>query len=188
MAQPYTLETLSNQLNSAAQNSGAALPEEIKEALSSFISHYMFRLLWIGLIFVVFTFVFYGAFLYFTAYGDENRALQAKKTITYAFIGLVIGAVAMGAATFIKNILVSDQTQQQLQQQLQVPTTQMSVQDRHRQAARQALENLGYNADTALIEQVAQEIITVANGTTDQLTIERLIKDMQLDGKIRSAP
>lgn len=185
MAQPYTLETLSNQLNSAAQTSGAALPAEIKEALSSFIGHYMFRLLWIGLIFVVFTFVFYGAFLYFTAYGDENRALQAKKTITYAFIGLVIGAVAMGAATFINNILVSNQIQQQ---QLQAPTTQMSVQDRHRQAAKQALENLGYNADTALIEQVAQEIITVANGTTDQLTIERLIKDMQLDGKIRSAP
>lgn len=186
MAQPYTLETLSNQLNSAAQNSGAALPAEIKGALSSFISHYMFRLLWIGLIFVVFTFVFYGAFLYFTAYGDENRALQAKKTITYAFIGLVIGAVAMGAATYINNILVSNQTQQQ--QQLQAPTTQISVQDRHRQAAKQALENLGYNADPALIEQVAQEIITVVNGTTDQLTIEQLIKDMRLDGKIRSAP
>jgi uncharacterized membrane protein len=115
----YNLETLSNNLESAAANSSATeLPAQIQGAISSFLSHYAFRLLWIALIFAVFAFVFYGAFLYFTAYGDENRALQAKKTITYAFVGLIIGAAAMGIVSYIHNILINKNV---YEEKLQVP-------------------------------------------------------------------
>ena len=100
------LESLSNNLQDATRNSGAALPLAIKNTLVGWIQNYVFEFLWTALIFVVFAFVFYGGFLYFTAYGDENRAQMAKKTITYAFVGLAIGAAAMGIAMYVNNVLV----------------------------------------------------------------------------------
>lgn len=97
---------LSENLERAVQGPSQTLPDRIKGALVGWIENYVFEILWTVLIFVVFAFVFYGAFLYFTAYGDENRATMAKKTITYAFIGLAVSAAAMGIAMYINNILV----------------------------------------------------------------------------------
>jgi uncharacterized membrane protein len=58
------------------------------------------------LVFIVVIFVFYGAFLYLTAYGDENRATMAKKTLTYAFVGLAIALLGLGIASYVRGILV----------------------------------------------------------------------------------
>lgn len=41
-----------------------------------------------GLVAVIYLVI--GAFQYFTAYGDESKAESAKKTITWAIIGLVV--------------------------------------------------------------------------------------------------
>jgi len=123
----YNLDTLSNSLEDAARSGSSDLPGQIRGALTSFLSHYIFYYLWIGLIFAVFAFVFYGAFLYFTAYGDENRALQAKKTITYAFIGLAIGAAAMGIASYVNNILVNKEVQEQLKTPTEDPASSSST-------------------------------------------------------------
>lgn len=83
------------------------LPHALREWLLGWISDKLFTFIWTILIFMVFLFVFYGAFLYFTAYGDENKAEQGKKSITYALVGLIIGAAAMGIATFTRNIIMS---------------------------------------------------------------------------------
>lgn len=100
------LKNLEEMLSSAAQNSGSSLPQEINKAITTWLGANIFQLLWTVVIFVVFAFVFYGAFLYFTAYGDENRALMAKKTITYAFVGLAIAAFAIGITMYVSNILL----------------------------------------------------------------------------------
>ena len=42
--------------------------------------------------------VLYGAFLYFTAGGDEQKAAKAKKALTY---GLVGGFIVLAAQVFI---------------------------------------------------------------------------------------
>lgn len=40
--------------------------------------------------------VIWGGVLYLTSAGDESKAESGKKTLTYAFIGLVIAALAYG--------------------------------------------------------------------------------------------
>jgi len=100
------LRSLSDYLNSVAGTSGEGLPQAINSAITTWLGDNIFQFLWTVMIFVVFAFVFYGAFLYFTAYGDENRALMAKKTITYAFVGLAIAASAIGITMYVHNILV----------------------------------------------------------------------------------
>ena len=102
----FNLENLSDQLNSVAGTSGEGLPQAINSAITTWLGAKIFQFLWTVMIFVVFAFVFYGAFLYFTAYGDENRALLAKKTITYAFVGFAIAASAIGITMYVHNILV----------------------------------------------------------------------------------
>ena len=99
------LKLLEQQLNSAIA-SGGDLPTSINEAIMTWLGANVMGLLWTALIFVVFAFVFYGAFLYFTAYGDDNRMQLAKKSITYAFVGLIIGVLALGITTYVRNILV----------------------------------------------------------------------------------
>jgi len=116
------LDNLSGELERAVQGPSQTLPDRIKGALVGWIENYVFEILWTVLIFVVFAFVFYGAFLYFTAYGDENRATMAKKTITYAFVGLAVSAAAMGIAMYINNILVKNDYVQPTP--VTVPTTQ----------------------------------------------------------------
>lgn len=52
-------------------------------------------------------FTFYGAFLYFTAYGDENKATQAKKSITYAIVGFIITLLAFSISAYVQNIILT---------------------------------------------------------------------------------
>lgn len=102
------LEDLSNQLNTQVSSSTAdSLPSNIYNVIAGWLSKTAWPMI-IGIaVAVTLLFTFYGAFLYFTAYGDENRATQAKKTITYAIIGFVISLFAMSIAAYIENSLMS---------------------------------------------------------------------------------
>lgn len=109
---------LENQLNRAVQgtnpnpNCPSDLPSQIRCALQGWISDHLIPVLLTVLVFVTLLFTFYGAFLYFTAYGDETRATQAKKTITYAIVGLIISLTAFGIVYFVQNILISKEAAQ----------------------------------------------------------------------------
>lgn len=111
MAISLNLNELSNKINTAvSQNSGKdtdKLAESINSALTDWFKINLFPLMVGVAVFITVLFVFYGSFLYFTAYGDENRATQAKKTITYAFVGFFIVAVSLGIANYTKRILIS---------------------------------------------------------------------------------
>ena len=48
--------------------------------------------------------VIYGGVQYLTSSGDENKAEGGKKTLTYAFVGLIIAALSYG----IIEIIVTD--------------------------------------------------------------------------------
>lgn len=50
---------------------------------------------------------FYGAFLYFTAYGDEQKALQAKKVIITALVGFVISGLSFTIVTYFQRMFIS---------------------------------------------------------------------------------
>jgi len=120
----FGLNDLSNALNGAVTSNQANNPQtlasQIYAALAHWLSGSIYPVLMGILIFVVVLFIFYGAFLYFTAYGDEARATQAKKTITYAIVGLIIALLSFAIVTFVKGILV--RRNQSQQQNIQVPT------------------------------------------------------------------
>lgn len=50
---------------------------------------------------------FYGAFLYFTAYGNEQKALQAKKVIVTALVGFVISGLSFTIVAYFQRIFIS---------------------------------------------------------------------------------
>jgi hypothetical protein len=52
-----------------------------------------------------FAYMLYGAFLYATAFGDENKVGRAKKTITYAIIGVILAGSALLIVQLIRSIL-----------------------------------------------------------------------------------
>lgn len=110
-AQAQTLQQFGNNLESAAQTTNAnQLPVELYRAVSGYISSRIFPLLISSAVAIAVLFLMYGALQYFTAYGDENRATNAKKTITYAFIGLIIAFMAMGIAGLVEQSVTSRQS------------------------------------------------------------------------------
>jgi len=109
----FGLEGLSNAVNNAVTGGGATgseLPARLYTALANWFSASIFPLVIGAGVFITILFVFYGSFLYFTAYGDENRATLGKKTITYAFIGLIIVSLAFGIVSFVQRILIKKET------------------------------------------------------------------------------
>lgn len=58
---------------------------------------------------------FYGAFMYFTAYGNEQKALQAKKTIVTALVGFVIAGLSFTFVTYFQRIFISESVEQGLE-------------------------------------------------------------------------
>jgi len=55
-----------------------------------------------------FVYMLYAALLYTTAFGDENKIKQAKKTITYALIGIVLATLAWTIVAVLSSILGVD--------------------------------------------------------------------------------
>ncbi|MCX6809191.1 MAG: pilin [Candidatus Berkelbacteria bacterium] len=116
------LDDLTNKLNNAitsgsssgstGTSSSDALFKATGDALISWISTKVFSLI-IGVsIFITLLFTFYGAFLYFTAYGDENKAKQAKLTMVYAIVGFAIVMSGLGIASYVQRSLISKQAEQ----------------------------------------------------------------------------
>lgn len=110
------LEDLANSLqnNVAATNNPDRLPTAIYAAVSGWLGTKIFPLIIGVAILSTLLFTFYGAFLYFTAYGDENRATQAKKSITFAIVGFVITLLAFSISAYVQNIIISDQGRTEL--------------------------------------------------------------------------
>lgn len=109
MASLKILEKLADPINNAVSQSDnpSTLAPALNEALSGWFKDNVFPLMTGVAIFITVLFVFYGAFLYFTAYGDENRATQAKKTLTYAVVGFAIAALAFSIANYSKRLFIT---------------------------------------------------------------------------------
>jgi len=105
------LDNLADSVNQAVLNSNGVdageLPNQLNLAFSEWIKTAALPLLTGAAIFVTVLFVFYGAFLYFTAYGDENKATQAKKTLTYAIIGFSIAVMSLAIINYVKKSLIT---------------------------------------------------------------------------------
>jgi len=109
----FGLDQLTKWLDTAVTSSSSSTSDQLAGSLYTgvfvnWFQTYGFPLLIGVATFFVVLYIFYGAFLYFTAYGDENRAMQAKKTLTYAFVGLVIVLVAFAIASFVQRLLIED--------------------------------------------------------------------------------
>lgn len=52
-----------------------------------------------------FLYMLYGAFLYATAFGDDAKATQAKKVITYAIIGVIVAGISAMLVQLLKSLL-----------------------------------------------------------------------------------
>lgn len=99
---PEGLDQLANSLDSASKGDINNMPSQLYSALATYINSRILSFLISAAIVVTIVFVLYGSFQYFTAYGDENKAASAKKSITYAFVGLLISLMAMGIATYVQ--------------------------------------------------------------------------------------
>ena len=105
----FGLENLSNNLQNIV--TGSSSPDQLAsgiwvQAIYPWLTGTVYSTMVTILIIVVVLFIFYGSFLYFTAYGDENRATMAKKTLTYAFVGLAISLLAVSIASYARAVLV----------------------------------------------------------------------------------
>ncbi|MFA5926699.1 MAG: hypothetical protein WCT32_05680 [Patescibacteria group bacterium] len=54
---------------------------------------------------VAFGYILYGSFMYVTAYGDDSKAENGKKTLYWAIIGVVVVAVAKALVGIFVNAL-----------------------------------------------------------------------------------
>lgn len=72
-------------------------PESVRTSdiscVTSSITHFTSILL-LGVAFGAFVYLLYGAFLYATAFGDEKKVEQGKKSITYALGGVILAILA----------------------------------------------------------------------------------------------
>jgi hypothetical protein len=110
-----SLGAVSSALGNAATTTNAGdLPRATFTAVAAFLNDFVFFYLVRGAIALTILYMLFGAFQYFTAYGDENKASSAKKTITWAFIGLLVSFLAMTIAalvqqSFLNSIILNNQ-------------------------------------------------------------------------------
>ena len=112
-----SLGDLEEQLQATTRVRNGQLPQEVYRVIAVYLRDNVFVLLTRVAIALAIIFIFYGAMQYFTAYGDENRATNAKKTITYAFIGLIIAFMSMGIAGLVQQSTTNSLIQQPLTNQ-----------------------------------------------------------------------
>jgi heme/copper-type cytochrome/quinol oxidase subunit 2 len=64
-------------------------------------------LVWLATIFwiLAFIFIFWSAFNYLTARGDQEKADKAKKMLWYAIVAIAIGLMAYAIPTFVDRFL-----------------------------------------------------------------------------------
>lgn len=121
------LNELGTSLNDAVLNSGSGtgnqdVAAQVYHTSSSWIAGNLMPKLIAIVVFVTIAFVFYGGFLYFTAYGDETKATTAKKTLLYAFIGLILSLTAFSIISYVQRSFMSENGETQIQQNLNAAT------------------------------------------------------------------
>jgi hypothetical protein len=83
-------------------------PEKVRTAgascITESITHFT-SLLLLGVAVGSFIYLLYGAFLYATAFGDEKKVEQGKRSITYALIGVIIAALSNFIIRLLQNAL-----------------------------------------------------------------------------------
>lgn len=52
-----------------------------------------------------FFYMLYGAFQYATAYGDDAKIVLAKKTVTYAIVGIIIAGISILLVALVRSAL-----------------------------------------------------------------------------------
>lgn len=110
---PSGLADFESSLNQATRNNdNTQLVSGVYGAVARFLNERVFQLLISSAIALAVLFIFYGAMQYFTAYGDENKATNAKKTLSYAFLGLVIAFMSMGIAGLVQQSVTNSQALQ----------------------------------------------------------------------------
>ena len=116
------LENFSDDLGSVANGDINSLPSNIYGSFARYAQDHLVPLL-IGIaITATILYTFYGAYLYFTAFGDEQKAAQAKKSITYAIVGFVISLLAFSIASYTTRILIRKDADN-FQTQISAPST-----------------------------------------------------------------
>lgn len=124
----FGLNDLSEKLNASVGQTGTGtdsttMATTVGDTVQTWLQTSIFPLVIGAVIFVTVLAVFYGAFLYFTAYGDENRATTAKKSITYGFIGLFIALAAFTITSYVRQNLISKDAEQNIYDKPVAPVT-----------------------------------------------------------------
>lgn len=83
-------------------------PEQVRTSdiscVTSSITHFT-SLVLLGVALGSFVYMLYGAFLYATAFGDEKKVEQGKKSITYAIIGIIIAILSELLVAWVRGLL-----------------------------------------------------------------------------------
>jgi hypothetical protein len=109
----FGIQNFADKLQAAvATSTSDNLPGAIYGALTTWLTTNIWPFIVEVSIVATLLFTFYGAFLYFTAYGDENKATQAKKSITYAIVGFIIALLAWTISNYVQNTILRDQKPQ----------------------------------------------------------------------------
>ncbi|MEK7534924.1 MAG: pilin [Patescibacteria group bacterium] len=78
----------------------------IKDCLTESIGFYMSRLSAVAAL-ISFCYIVYAGYLMFTAFGDEAKYTQGKKTLLYAIIGFGISIMAWVIIHFFVSVLTN---------------------------------------------------------------------------------
>jgi cytochrome bd-type quinol oxidase subunit 2 len=78
-------------------------PIETEPELAGFLCNIISWFFWIILVISVIM-ILYAAFTYATARGDEEKTTVARRTITYAAIGIIIALIATGFPSIVSSI------------------------------------------------------------------------------------
>lgn len=120
----FGLNELSDKLNaSVGSGDTEMMTKAVGGSIQNWLQDSIFPLMIGVVIFVTVLAVFYGGFLYFTAYGDENRATTAKKSITYGFVGLFIALIAFTITSYVRQNLITKKAEEELYKNYSAPVT-----------------------------------------------------------------
>lgn len=78
----------------------------VKDCLTGSVTYYMDRLSAVAA-FISFCYIVYAGYLMFTAFGDEAKYTQGKKTLLYAIIGFSISMMAWMIIHFFVSVLTN---------------------------------------------------------------------------------
>lgn len=106
----FGIQEFAQKLQDAVSGSSSdSLPSAIYRAITDWLTSHIWPFIVTVSVLATLLFTFYGAFLYFTAYGDENKATQAKKSITYAITGFIITLLAWTISNYVQNTVLTDE-------------------------------------------------------------------------------